>query len=255
MSVYMAFSYGVLYLGLSTLAELFHAPRAQGGYGQSLGISGLHYISLGLGFFFGAPICGKTSDSMYQYFKKKDPRGQGKPEYRMPLVIPFSFLVPIGLLIYGWSAEKLLFWIVPDIGLFLFGMGTIAAFQCVTTYLVDSYARYAASAVAAVTILRSLAGFSFPLFAPYMFKALGNGWGNTVLALAAVGIGIPIPILLWLFGEKLRKRSSLAVKKMGGGGSQRVPGSHRARPADQGVAPSGPQGPPPPFAEGKRRLG
>jgi multidrug resistance protein len=251
MSVYMAFSYGVLYLGLSTLPTLF-AGEPPKGYGQSLGLSGLNYIALGLGFFFGAPICGKTSDTMYQYFKKKDPRGQGKPEYRMPLVIPFSFLVPIGLLIYGWSAEYLVHWIVPDIGLFIFGMGTIAAFQCVTTYLVDTYARYAASAVAAVTILRSLAGFTFPLFAPSMFDALGNGWGNTVLALAAVGIGIPIPILLWMFGEKLRKRSNFATKKPPPGADGRAPGSKRIPP---GQAPSGPQGPPPPFSEGKRRHG
>ena len=262
MSIYMAFSYGVLYLGLSTIPELFAGPKREGGYGMSLGISGLNYISLGLGFFIGAPVCGKSSDSMYAYFKKKDPRGQGKPEYRMPLVIPFSFLVPIGLLIYGWSAQYLVHWIVPDIGLFLFGMGTIAAFQCVTTYLVDTYARHAASAVAAVTILRSLAGFSFPIFAPLMFDALGNGWGNTVLALAAVGIGIPIPILLWMFGEKLRKRSTLAFKKPEGGrpGGPGGPGSRhqstrRGPPGGQGEAPSGPQGPPPPFSEGKRRHG
>jgi multidrug resistance protein len=253
MSVYMAFSYGVLYLGLSTLAHLFSAPRPDG-YGQSLGISGLHYLSLGLGFFFGAPICGKSSDKMYQYFKSKDPRGQGKPEYRMPIVIPFSFLVPIGLLIYGWSAQYFVHWIVPDIGLFFFGMGTIAAFQCVTTYLVDSYARLAASAVAAVTILRSLAGFTFPLFAPAMFNALGNGWGNTVLALAAIGVGTPVPVLLWMFGEKLRKRSSLAAKPKPPGSTRRGKGPG-GPPGDQGVAPSGPQGPPPPFSEGKRRHG
>jgi len=72
--------------------------------------------------------------------------------------------------------------------------------------------------VAAVTILRSLAGFGFPLFAPAMYAALGNGWGNTVIAFAAVGIGIPVPVLLWLFGEKLRKKSSLAMKGKPPGG-------------------------------------
>ncbi|RMZ89348.1 hypothetical protein DV736_g3436, partial [Chaetothyriales sp. CBS 134916] len=241
MSVYMAFSYGVLYLGLSTMPLLFTA-KPPDGYGQSLGISGLNYIALGLGFFIGAPVCGKSSDKIYHYFKKKDPRNLGKPEYRMPIVIPFSFLVPIGLLIYGWSANSLVFWLVPDIGLFFFGMGTIAAFQCVTTYLVDTYARFAASAVAAVTILRSLAGFGFPLFAPAMFKALGNGWGNTVLALAAVGIGVPVPILLWLFGEKLRKRSSLAMKPGEG-----PPGAMKGPGGPGGPPPSGP----PPAFDGK----
>jgi multidrug resistance protein len=214
MALYMAFSYGVLYLALSTFPTLY-----QGVYGQSVGISGLNYISLGLGFFIGAPLCGKSSDKIYQKLKKRDPRGQGKPEYRMPLVIPLSLLVPIGLLIYGWAAQAKTLWIVPNIGSFIFGIGTIVAFQCVTTYLVDTYARMAASAVAAVTVLRSLAGFVFPLFAPYMYDSLKFGWGNTVLAIAAIGIGVPTPILLWMFGEKLRKRSSLACKGPPGGPS------------------------------------
>lgn len=253
MAVYMAFSYGVLYLALSTLPTLFHNPRPAG-YGEPLGISGLHYLSLGLGFFIGAPVCGKSSDKIYQHFKKKDPKGRGKPEYRMPLVIPFSTLVPIGLLIYGWAADKLVFWLVPDIGLFLFGMGTIAAFQCVTTYLVDTYMRFAASAVAAVTILRSLAGFGFPLFAPAMYQALGTGWGNTVVAFAAIGIGIPVPILLWLFGEKLRARSSLASKGPPPGGPPG--GKPGAGPPGSGAGPPG--GKPPPFektAPGPSPLG
>lgn len=204
MSLYMGFSYGILYLMLSTFPTLFMTQ-----YGESVGVSGLNYISLGLGFFIGAPVCGKSNDIIYQKLKARDPQKRGKPEFRMPLVIPFSFLVPIGLLTYGWSAQERTHWIVPNIGAFLFGMGTIAAFQCVTTYLVDTYARFAASAVAAVTILRSLMGFGFPLFAPYMYQALDYGWGNTVLAIAAIGIGVPVPILLWIFGERLRNASSI----------------------------------------------
>lgn len=259
LALYMAFSYGILYLALSTYFELFLNV-----YHESVGISGLNYLSLGLGFFIGAPVCGKSGDKIYQKLKAKDPRGKGKPEYRMPLVIPFSLFVPTGLLVYGWSAQNVTHWIVPNIGAFLFGIGTIAAFQCVTTYLVDSYGPLAASAVAAVTILRSLAGFGFPLFAPAMYKALQYGWGNTVLALAAIGIGTPIPIMLWLFGEKLRKRSSLTMKgpppgkggpggkgpgAPGGppGGPMKGPGG----PGGPGMGPGGiPSGPPPPFPGG-----
>jgi multidrug resistance protein len=264
LAVYMAFSYGILYLALSTFPELYMKH-----YHESVGVSGLNYISLGLGFFIGAPLCGKSGDKIYQKLKAKDPRGQGKPEFRMVLVIPFSFLVPIGLLTYGWSAQAHTHWIVPNIGSFIFGIGTIAAFQCVTTYLVDTYARFAASAVAAVTILRSLAGFGFPLFAPAMYNALGYGWGNTVLALAAIGIGTPVPILLWLFGEKLRKKSSLASKgpppgKGGPGGpggpGGKGPGGPGGPGGPPGKGPGGPggmgpggipTGPPPPFPGGR----
>ncbi len=41
-------------------------------------------------------------------------------------------------------------------------------------------------ALAAATLLRSLAGFGFPLFAPTMYNALGYGNGDTILAVAAI---------------------------------------------------------------------
>ena len=79
------------------------------------------------------------------------------------------------------------------------------------TTVVDAYTRYAASAVGAATVLRSLAGFGFPLFAPYMYNALGYGWGNSLLGFVAVGLGIPAPVLLWMYGQKLRERSPFAA--------------------------------------------
>lgn len=143
--------------------------------------------------------------------KARHPTVPGKPEYRMPLMIPFSLLVPIGLFLYGWSAHYALHWILPNIGAALFAAGTIAAFQCVQTYLVDAYTRYAASAIGAVTVLRSLCGFGFPLFAPSMYSALGYGWGNSVLGFAAVGVGMPAPVIMWLLGETLRRKSPFAA--------------------------------------------
>ncbi|KAF3359950.1 hypothetical protein VdG1_01640 [Verticillium dahliae VDG1] len=83
--------------------------------------------------------------------------------------------------------------------------------DCVQGFLVDSYARYAASAVGAATVLRSLAGFGFPLFGPDVYASLGYGWGNTVLAGVGVVIGWPGPWLLWRFGEGLRKKSPCAA--------------------------------------------
>lgn len=178
---------------------------------MSVGTGGLNYLSLGLGFFLGAQICAPLQDRIYVYLKVRRGHGVGRPEFRVPIMLPAAVLVPVGLLVYGWTAEYKTHWIGPDIGAMLFAAGGIAAFQCLQGFLVDSYQRYAASAVGAATVLRSLAGFGFPLFAPSLYDRLGYGWGNTLMALLAVVIGIPGPLLLWKYGEVLRKRSPFAA--------------------------------------------
>jgi hypothetical protein len=149
------------------------------------------------------------NDYFYRTLKKKN-NNVGRSEFRVPLMFPGSVLIPIGLFIYGWTAEYKTHWIGPNIGAAIFSAGNILVFQSCQTYIIDSYQRYAASAVASTTVLRSLAGFGFPLFAPAMYNALGYGWGNSVLGFIAVGLGLPAPFLLWKFGERLRAKSKFA---------------------------------------------
>ncbi|KAG4429907.1 hypothetical protein IFR05_014613 [Cadophora sp. M221] len=205
LALYMAYLYGIMYLVLSTFPGLWENE-----YHESVAIGGLNYISLGVGFFLGTQIAAPCQDRIYRVLKKRN-NGVGKPEFRVPLMIPGAFLVPVGLFMYGWSAEAHTHWIVPNIGAAIFAAGTIVGFQCIQTYIVDSYTRYAASAIGAATVLRSLAGFGFPLFAPYMYAKLHYGWGNSLLAFLAIALGWPAPILLWKFGEKLRKKSTFAA--------------------------------------------
>jgi hypothetical protein len=60
-------------------------------------------------------------------------------------------------------------------------------------------------------VLRSLAGFGFPLFAQAMYDRLGFGWGNSLLAFLAMGLGFPAPFVFWFYGQALRKRSQFAA--------------------------------------------
>ena len=76
-------------------------------------------------------------------------------------------------------------------------------------YLVDTFT-YAASALSAASVFRSMLGFAFPLFGEQMYAALGNGGGNSLLAGLAIVLGIPFPVWLWFYGERIRARSSLA---------------------------------------------
>lgn len=133
---------------------------------------------------------------------------EGIPEYRLPLIIPFSLLIPIGLFTYGWSAHFTLHWIVPNVGVAILAVGLIVCFNCVQAYTVDTYMTYAASATGAAAFIRTMCGFSFPLFAPTMYARLGVGWGNSVLGFVALTFGMVAPCLLWKYGIWLRKRST-----------------------------------------------
>lgn len=153
LSIYMAYLYGLVYLVFTTFPGVW-----TGTYQESVGVGGLNYISLGVGFFLGTQICAPISDRIYRKLKLRN-NNEGKPEFRVPLMIPGAMFVPIGLFIYGWGARPSVHWIVPNIGSAIFALGTIMPFQCIQTYLVDAYSRYAASAVSAAVVLRSLAGF------------------------------------------------------------------------------------------------
>ncbi|RAL11562.1 MFS transporter [Aspergillus homomorphus CBS 101889] len=198
LALYYGYLYGLVYLVLSTFSTLWTTQ-----YHMSTSRGSLNYLAPCIGYLLGAQTCAIIADKVYKYLKRN-------PEFRLPLMIPASLLIPIGLLIYGWTAEAQTHWIFPDLGIALPLMGATIIFQCTNAYLLETYSVYAASANGGVYILRGLTGFGFPLFSPPMYRALGYGWGNSVLGLTALVIGCPIPWFLWRYGEGLRRRSSWA---------------------------------------------
>ncbi|KIJ49829.1 hypothetical protein M422DRAFT_246198 [Sphaerobolus stellatus SS14] len=108
-------SYGLIYLVVVTLPEIYG-----GIYGQSTGIAGLHYIALGIGFIAASRFNARTLDRIYRYFTAKN-GGVGRPEYSLPSIFIAALLLPSGLLIYGWTTEKHVFWLFPNIGIMLAG--------------------------------------------------------------------------------------------------------------------------------------
>ncbi|KIJ49827.1 hypothetical protein M422DRAFT_246196 [Sphaerobolus stellatus SS14] len=208
LGIYMAFIYGsLIYIVLVTLPDIYGVI-----YGQAPGIAGLHYIALGIGLVSATQINGRFLSRIYRHFTEKN-GGAGRPEYNLPSMFVGAFLLPAGLLINGWTAENHVYWIVPDIGILFIGAGMIIIFISIQTYIIHAFTLYAASALAAAAFLRSLAGFGFPLFAPAMYKSLGYGKGDTILAACAIILGWPAPFLFWSYGEKIRASSRHASRK------------------------------------------
>ncbi|KIX00130.1 uncharacterized protein Z518_10267 [Rhinocladiella mackenziei CBS 650.93] len=203
LSIYMAVIYGYLYLLFTTLTIVF-----EGQYHFSQGSVGLSFLGIGVGSMIGLVLFGTLSDRLV---KKMSAKGEMKPEYRLPPLIPGSLIIPIGLFWYGWSADQGIHWIMPIIGTLFVGLGLLATFMPIQTYLVDAYHIHAASAIAANTVLRSLMGAFLPLAGPDMYAALGLGWGNSLLAFIALALS-PLSWIFYKYGERIRKSPRFQVK-------------------------------------------
>ncbi|KAI1383930.1 bicyclomycin resistance protein [Hypoxylon trugodes] len=208
-SLYMAVTYGYLYLMFTSITEVF-----QEYYGFSTSTVGLAFIGLGVGSMSGILVFSATSDKYIQRKAAQDDalaQGEGrpksgiKPEYRLPLLPAGAILIPAGLFIYGWTASYGVHWIAPIIGTAIVGLGNLLIFMSIQLYLVDAFTIYAASALACNTVVRSLAGAVLPLAGLPMYSKLGIGWGNSLLAFIAVAL-FPVSVYIIKYGEMLRKR-------------------------------------------------
>ncbi|KAF5343601.1 hypothetical protein D9757_013686 [Collybiopsis confluens] len=202
LSLYMSLIYGIYYLMFTTFSALYLNV-----YHFNTGTSGLAYLGLGIGFFLATLIGAYVGNVIYAKLSARN-GGVGTPEMRIPALIFGSFFTPVGLFWYGWSAEARLHWIMPIIGTAIFAFGFMTAFLPIQLYLVDAFT-YAASALAAASVLRSIFGFIFPLFGQQMFDALGDGGGNSLLGGLAIVLGIPFPIWIYYKGAEIRARNPL----------------------------------------------
>lgn len=205
-SIHLAFVYGLLYLSLTAYPLVF-----QGVYGMSPGIGGLTYFGMITGMLLAGVFITLTQPSYNRKLLANN--GVPVPEWRLPPAIIGSVAFGCGLLWFGWSGYRSdVHWIVPTLSGLLTGFGLLSIFVQSLNYLVDSYLMFAASAIAANTFLRSLAGAGFPLFATYMYKGMGINWAGTLLGLVALCL-VPIPVAFYFYGHKLRQRSAYAPTK------------------------------------------
>lgn len=68
---------------------------------------------------------------------------------------------------------------------------------------------FAASALAASSVLRSLFGAAFPLFTTYMYENLGVHWASSIPAFLALAC-VPFPALFYKYGDRIRAKCKYA---------------------------------------------
>lgn len=70
---------------------------------------------------------------------------------------------------------------------------------------------FAASILAANSVLRSIFGAAFPLFTQKMYEKLGNHWASSVPAFMALAC-VPCPFLLYKYGATIRTKCKYAAE-------------------------------------------
>lgn len=125
---------------------------------------------------------------------------------RLPLACLGGPLYVVALFWMGWTArESIPFW-VPMLAGIPFGMGFILIFMALLNYLTDAYEIFAASAMAAASCCRSLAGAILPFAATPMYNNLGVAWATSLLAFLSLGMCIIPFVFLWK-GDVIRDGS------------------------------------------------
>ncbi|KAG8724928.1 hypothetical protein FRC09_011819 [Ceratobasidium sp. 395] len=203
LSIYTALIYGTLYGLFAAFPVVFQRGRH-----FTPGEGGLAFLGVGLGIVIATSLTPISNKIYYRAIEKGN--GVAPPEARLVMGCVGAVLLPVSMTWFAWTTYPSIHYIVPIIAGVPFGAGMLLVFTSVISYLIDSYTLYAASALAANAVLRSIMGAAFPLFTPRMYASLGDQWACMVFAFLAL-VCTPMPFLFYKFGPAIRARSTFSV--------------------------------------------
>lgn len=206
-SLYLSLLYAVLYLTFVVIPLAFEGKRH---FSQES--NGLIFISLIVGFLLSAAVFFILQTRyIARLTKTLRPGDQPMPEARLHQALWASFLPPLGLFIFAWTAPfPHVHWIGPCIGLAFFTAGTYIIFVSLIPYLVVFAGPQAPLVLAAATSTRSLMAAAFPVFGVQMFDGMTIQGGCSMLAGVAL-LMTPLPFILTRYGASLRAKSRRRV--------------------------------------------
>ncbi|BAE65553.1 unnamed protein product [Aspergillus oryzae RIB40] len=204
LSTYMAIIYGTLYMLFDAFPIVFQQLR-----GWSEGVGSLPFLGVMIGMMLAVAL--NMYDNKRYVAIHKAHHGFAPPEARLPPTMLGSIAIPIGLFWFAWTNAPPVHWIVSIIAAAPFGFGMVLVFLNIMSYLIDAYTIYAASVLAANSIIRSCFGAGFPLFTTYMYRNLGVHWASCIPAFLALAC-VPFPFVFYKYGAVIRRKCKYAAE-------------------------------------------
>lgn len=168
-------------------------------------IVGLAYLPNTFGYIISSVLSGRYSDRVVTRVKAAN-NGVFIPESRFaPHLFFGAILYPLSLIMFGWTAEKHLFWFVPMIASFLYGISSMTVFGTCMTYLIDTLPGRGSSGVAVNNLCRmTMAAVATFIAQPMQDSAMGFGWMYTFWGLLGL-LFIVFPLAIKKWGTKWRE--------------------------------------------------
>ncbi|KAA8906304.1 major facilitator superfamily domain-containing protein [Sphaerosporella brunnea] len=203
-SLWVAFSWGILYLFLQGVPLVFQASH--------------HFDTAQTGAVFTSMCVGTVLalalNTLVERFAHHFLPAASGPETRLYASCTLGSFLPIGMFWFGWTSFPSQHWILPTCAVGVATIGIYSIYLAVFNYFADTYHKYASSALAAQSFCRNmLAGF-FPLVTTAMYDRMTFQGASSFLG----GVGAVLSIVPWvlvLYGDKVRRRSKFAKEIMG----------------------------------------
>lgn len=170
-------------------------------YGYKDDKIGLMYVPILIGALFAVMVTPALERRYLAMSKRRTPT----PEDRLVGAMIGSPFPCIALFILGATSYKHIIWVGPASSGIAFGFGMVLIYYSLNNYIIDTYAKYAASALATKVFLRSAGGAAFPLFITQMYHTLGLQWASWLLAFLSLAM-IVVPFSFYRFGGSLRAK-------------------------------------------------
>ncbi|KAJ9614977.1 hypothetical protein H2200_001051 [Cladophialophora chaetospira] len=193
-------------IGSGTLTSfIFQLPP----YNFSPGVNGLINIPAFVGNLLGSITGGYVTDVYVQYWARKH-EGKFSPEARLVLLVVPAVIVPTGLLMFGFGAQRQLHWAVIYVG-----YGGINYVTCVAsiafTLVMDSYFEVAAEALLMINGGSKIIAWAFTYgFIPWTTSAGYERVFGTMAGLFLVWIAAAVP--LYVFGPRIRNYTTTKMR-------------------------------------------
>ncbi|KAL2811146.1 major facilitator superfamily domain-containing protein [Aspergillus granulosus] len=201
---YVAITFGSLYVLNVSVEHSF----GQDPYNFDTLIVGLLYIPNSLGYIVSSIFGGPWIDKIMEREAKKANRydANGKLIYRPEDRIRENawlgaMLYPAGLIWYGWTVEKGVFWLAPMVANFFFGVGSMLIFSVATTMLTELLPKKSSEGVALNNFIRNIFSCVGSFVTVPIINGIGNGWLFTILGLVAFASSSVI-VVIRVFGPR-----------------------------------------------------